>query len=71
MTNKTLQANLDKFARLGNQLDEEAKRRYGQDGFLFHEADGGLHIMNGDGGNRQEHIEFSANVHVRWGAGVW
>lgn len=74
MTDKTLQAKLDEFVRLGNLLDAEAKRRYGADGFLFHEADGWLHIMDGDDnrtGDRQSHIQFSASVPVRWGAGTW
>jgi hypothetical protein len=78
MDDKTLQKKLDEFVKLGNELDAEAKKRYGAKGFLFHEADGGIHVMDGDLegvprnlSERQSHIRFSANGHVRWGAGAW
>jgi hypothetical protein len=71
MDKKTLQAKLDEFVKLGNELDAEAKRKYGPNGFLFHEADGGVHIMSGDdisGGSakRQKYVKMS-----KWGAGAW
>lgn len=77
MTDIALQKKLDQFVRLGNTLDREAKRRFGDKGFLFHEADGGVYIMNGDGDSnaraekRQEHIVLSTTGSARWGAGAW
>jgi hypothetical protein len=77
MDDKTLRRKLNQFARLGNEIDAEAKRRFEQ-GFLFHEADGTLHIMDGDAdgrfdsaADRQEHIQMTADERAAWGAGAW
>lgn len=76
LTDKELKAKLESFVKLGNELDAEAKRRYGSEGFLFHEADGGVHLMDGDEENgnvtkRQKHSKFSSIGIARWGAGAW
>ena len=78
MTDKELLQALNRFVRLGNALDAEAKRRYGEQGFLFHEAEGTLHIMAGDADRgfdsalaRQAYIRISAGISADWGAGAW
>jgi hypothetical protein len=75
MTNKELASKIDEFVRLGNELDSEAKRRYGKNGWLFHEADGGVYIMDGDSygstDDRQKHIKERSGRNARWGAGAW
>ena len=77
MTDSELQASLNRLARLSNAIQEEAERRYGKTGFLFFEAGGGLHVMDGDANyksgaeERQSHIRFSANILSRMGAGAW
>lgn len=48
MDDKTLQRKLDQFVRLGNELDAEAKRRYGPQAFLAHEAEAGIFLMAQD-----------------------
>jgi hypothetical protein len=75
MDAKTLTNKLAEFIRLGNELDAEAKRRYGKNGFLFHEADGGVYLMDGDSNDstadRQKHIKVTSTSTARWGAGAW
>ena len=72
---KTLQPKLNQFVKIGNELTEEARRRYGREGNLFHEAEGGVYIMEGDSdgnaGERQKHIRHSANHNATWGSGAW
>lgn len=73
MDDKTLQRKLNQMVKLGNELHAEAKRRYGQDALLFHEADGGLLIMDRyeDGDDHNDHIHFHAKGWVQWGAGAF
>jgi hypothetical protein len=75
MTDKELWSKLNRFVKLGNELDKEAKRRYGPDGFLFHESEGGVHLMDGDEDGscteRQKHVRESADAYAQWGAGAW
>lgn len=77
-TDKLVQSKLDQIARLSRELAEEAERRYGPDGNLFCEADGGLHLMDGDASgqfdtvaDRQSHIKFTAKGVHRIGVGAW
>ena len=74
MTNNELESKLKRFVKLGNELNNEAKRLYGPNGFLFHEADGGVYIMDGDEDSsvtiRQSHVRHSA-FGALWGAGAW
>lgn len=75
MDDRTLQRKLNQFVKLGMELDAEAKRRYGEDGFLFHEADGNVVIMDGDtddvSAERQKHIRHAAKGYAGWGSGAW
>lgn len=78
MDDATLQRKLNQFVKLGNELDAEAKRRFGPDGWLFAEADGTTFIMSGDANpdretsaDRQAFIEFSATIGHRIGTGAW
>lgn len=75
MTDRVLQNKLNQIAKLSNELVAEAERRYGREGGLFFEAEGGFHIMSNDSdGNlasRQSFVEFSSSVYSRMGAGAW
>ena len=78
MNDAQLQRALDRFVKLGNELDAEAKRRYGRSGHLFPEAEGTTFIMSGDADDkfagmcdRQAFIEFRSNVFATWGGGAW
>jgi hypothetical protein len=73
MDDKTLQRKLNQMVKLGNELDAEAKRRYGPDALLFHEGDGGLLIMEKltKNGSQNDNVRFSAIGFVRWGAGAF
>lgn len=74
---KSLQQKIDEFVRLGNEIDAEIKKRYGREGFLFHEADGGVYAMSGDANgqdrmsDRQKFIKVWSTSNARWGAGAW
>lgn len=75
MTDAVLQRKLNQLVKLCNELDDEAKGRYGESGMLFFEADGSFHIMDGDEkegvGGRQAHIRFSSDGYCRLGSGAW
>jgi hypothetical protein len=75
MTDEQLQKKLNQLARLANELDDEAKRRHGSQGYLFFEADGSFHIMSGDsdGGAsaRQAFITLTSDIYCKMGAGCW
>ena len=75
MTDKVVKAKMEQFIALGNELQKEAKRRYGSEGSLFHEADGNLFLMSGDScgssSDRQDYIEIRADGIITWGAGAW
>ena len=73
MTDTELQRKLNRFVKLGNELVKEAQLRY-PEGLVFHEAGGGVHVMDGDelaSSRRQAHIRYSADGFARWGAGAW
>jgi hypothetical protein len=76
MSDKEVQKKLDQLTKIANELEDEAKRRYGPFGFLFFEADGSFHLMENDAENaspatRQEFIKFTSRGHCRMGAGAW
>lgn len=72
MTDAQLQRKLNRLAALANELDAEAKRRYGRQGFLFYEATGNFHIMDGDSITaRLQHITASSTLVCNMGAGAW
>jgi len=75
MDARTLRRKLKQFVDLGNELDAEAKRRYGTEGLLFHEGDGVVCIMSilpNDGADRhpQQYIKFAEDG-AQWGAGAF
>lgn len=77
MNDAALKKALAEFVRLGNALDAEAKRRYGPNAFLFHEADGSVVLMAGDAeerhcatAERAEYIREQAAGVARWGCGA-
>jgi hypothetical protein len=75
MTDDTIQKKLDQLTKIANDLDAEAKRRYGPKAFLFFEAGGHFHLMDGDcdggSGERQKHIRFSSKYYCTMGGGAW
>jgi len=78
MDDKTLQRKLNQLARLANELDAEAKRRYGDEGHLFFEAEGTFYIMAGDAdpdregsAERQKFIRARSDGYCRMGTGAW
>ncbi len=75
-TDILVQRKLDQLAKLANELDAEAKRRYGANGNLFFESGGAFHLMAGDESEgtaeyRQSFIRFSSKNHCSLGAGAW
>lgn len=75
MDDATLQRKLNKLCSLANELAEEAKRRYGPEGFLFYEAEGTFHIMAGDvdgsSAERQKFVRMSSDKYCRMDCGAW
>jgi len=75
MTDEQIQKKLDQIQKLANELDDEAKARYGHSGNIFLDAEGGIHMMDGDEDEgiyeRQSHIKFSCKGICRMGAGAW
>ena len=71
---RTLRSKLNQLVKLSNELDAEAKLRWGKQAMLFFEAEGGFYLMDGDsdGGctERQQHVRFSV-FGSRMGAGAW
>lgn len=75
LSDKQLQYKLNKLAELSREIDTEVRERW-PDGFIFAEADGGLHIMLGDtdrGGSaaRQKFIAFTASTFHHIDSGAW
>lgn len=74
MDDKEIQTKLNQLAKICNELQAEATRRYGAEGRLFFDADGHFHIMDGDSDGsawaRQEHVRFSSK-HCNLGSGAW
>lgn len=76
MTDREVQRRLNQLVRLCNDLDAEAKRRYGSEGMLFYESEGGFYLMSGDSDNgnvtaRQEHVQFHSTGVCNLGSGSW
>ena len=72
MDARALRRKLRQFVELGNELNREAKRRYGPEGLLFHEADGSVCVMSflpdEAYGNPNQYVKFSESG-AEWGAG--
>lgn len=76
MTDAQIKTKLNQLVKIANELDTEAKLRYGAEGHLFYESDGAFHLMNGDDGDgtptsRQAFIMFSSDGYCRLGGGAW
>lgn len=73
MTPAQIKKKLDRMVRIGNELDAEAKRRFGSEALLFHEAGGSLLIMDSlpESGNKNDHVKFSSDGIASWGAGAF
>lgn len=80
MTDKQVQSKLNRIAKLCNELDAEAKRRYGEKGNLYFSDEGYFHLMKGEQHDelsvwhsvqRQDRITFSSVGYCRLGAGSW
>ena len=75
MTDKQLQAKLNKAVKLLNEITTEIKRRY-PDGYLFCECGEILHVMTGldegSAGERQEFVAMSSDGLIfGMDAGAW
>lgn len=75
MTNEQVQRKLNQLVKIANELDAEAKRRYGDAGNLFYESDGAFHLMDGDEDRgvaaRQAHVKLSSQGYCMLGGGAW
>ena len=76
MTDAQVQAKLDQLVKLSNELVKEARRRYGPQGQLLYEADGGFHFMKHDESdsgisNRQTGVVMSSRGHSLMDCGAW
>lgn len=78
MSEKQMQAALDKIVKLSAELDNAIKDRWGKQAFVFVEAEGGIHIMTGDSdpdkGNssdRQKFIALSGKGRHALEVGAW
>ncbi|MFM0608646.1 hypothetical protein PQR05_29370 [Paraburkholderia sediminicola] len=48
MTKTQLKKRLNEIAELVNHLDDDLKAQFGEQAFVFFEADGNIHAMKGD-----------------------
>lgn len=75
LTKRQMQAKLNRLVKIANELDNEAKRRWGKNAMLFFEAEGTFFMMSGDdkgvASARQAHIQMSSNGYCQMGAGAW
>jgi hypothetical protein len=72
MTDEVIKRKMNQIANLCDELDEEAKRRHGKDGFFFFEAEGYFQIMDGDSeSGRQNHIRLQSDTPCKLAAGAW
>ncbi len=74
MNDAQIQRKLNSLVRICNELDDEARRRYGNKGKLFYESDGSFHLMDSDDMEsiqRQKHVRFSSKIYCKLGAGAW
>ena len=74
MNDAQIQRKLNSLVQICNELDDEAKRRYGKSGNFFFESDGDFHLMDGDDMeniHRHEHVRFSSKTDCKLGAGAW
>jgi hypothetical protein len=75
LSRRQIQTKLNQLVRIANELDEEAKARWGESGFLFFEADGAFHMMSGDSDKglkeRTDHIQMSSDGYCKMGSGAW
>lgn len=78
MDDKTIRRKMQQIVTLAAELDAEAKIRYGEGGWLFAEAEGGLYLMAGDAdhntgsiSDRQKYIRFHCPGPWRLGVGAW
>ena len=75
MTDEQIQKKLNQLRKIANELGDEAKRRYGSEGNLFYEADGGFYLMAGDTDGsvlaRQKYVRFSSEGYCTMGSGAW
>jgi hypothetical protein len=76
MDDKTVQRKLNQLTKISNELVAETKRRFGDDGNVFYEAEGAFHFMDGDefngtGPERQAHIVMSSSKRCLIDCGGW
>lgn len=79
LTNDQIMRKLNTLVRIANELEAEAKARYGPSGNLFYESEGDFFLMDGDDESqrnvsaavRQSHIRFQSTKKCSLGCGAW
>lgn len=80
MTDAQVQRKLNQLVQICNELDAEAKRRYGPQGNLYYESGGTFCLMSGPShdenndsviNSNQHLIEFESKNPCNLGAGAW
>lgn len=75
MTDREIQRKLNRLAKIANELDAEARRRYPESGSGLWYADGYFCILSGDvfegPRNSQNYVKFSSNTLCRMDSGSW
>ncbi len=72
MTDAVVKRKMNQMANLADELDEEAKRRYGPKAFLFYEGSGYFALMADDSlMDRQKHIRLQSDTPCSMQAGAW
>lgn len=76
MNDTEVQKKLNDLQRIANELAKEAKKRYGDNGRLFYEAEGQFHFMSHDdsvsgAANRQSGVVMSSRGVTDMDCGAW
>ena len=77
MDDKTIQKKLNHMVKIANELEREAKKRWGTnaESGLFYESEGSFYVMSGDSdasaSERQEFVKFSSHGFCNMGCGAW
>jgi hypothetical protein len=75
-TDDEMIALMDRWVKLGNKIDVEAKKKYGPKARLTHEADTGIFVMERDDAGsyarrKREWVKERSNERARWQSIAW
>jgi hypothetical protein len=75
MTDDQVQRKLNQLTKIANELQDEAKRRYGAEALMFYEAEGVFIMMAHDCGgssrDRRKGVRFFSHGYCQMGCGAW